>query len=79
MPCRADSILVEAMATGNDRWLGAGSVHQTASQSASLRERVTALYEAHREPIFRFLVGHGLDPAVAQEVTQDVFVDLLTF
>jgi RNA polymerase sigma-70 factor (ECF subfamily) len=37
---------------------------------------VTALYEAHRDGIYRFLVGHGLNPCEAQEVTQDVFVDL---
>lgn len=39
-----------------------------------LRARVTELYEAHREAIYRFLVAQGLPPAVAQEVTQDVFV-----
>ena len=46
------------------------------SRMADLRERVTALYEAYRDPIYRFLVGQGLNPAIAQEVTQDVFVDL---
>ena len=44
--------------------------------SASFKERVVSLYEAHRDGIYRFLVGHGMEPAVAQEVTQDVFVDL---
>ncbi len=42
----------------------------------SLQERVVALYEAHREGIYRFLVGHGLSPGEAQEAAQDVFVDL---
>ncbi len=44
--------------------------------SLSLQDRVVSLYEAHREGIYRFLVGHGLNPGEAQEVTQDVFVDL---
>ncbi len=44
--------------------------------SLSLQDRVVSLYEAHREGIYRFLVGHGLSPGEAQEVTQDVFVDL---
>ncbi len=42
----------------------------------SLQDRVVSLYEAHREGIYRFLVGHGLSPGEAQDVTQDVFVDL---
>lgn len=46
------------------------------SGKPSLQERVVSLYEAHREGIYRFLVGHGLTPGEAQEVAQDVFVDL---
>jgi RNA polymerase sigma-70 factor (ECF subfamily) len=46
------------------------------SPRRSLNERVAALYEANRDGIYRFLVGQGLEPAVAQELTQDVFVDL---
>jgi RNA polymerase sigma-70 factor (ECF subfamily) len=46
------------------------------SQSCDLHQRVAELYETHRNGIYRFLVGQGLNPAVAQEVTQDVFVDL---
>ncbi len=42
----------------------------------SLQGRVVSLYEAHREGIYRLLVGHGLRPDEAQEFTQDVFVDL---
>ena len=38
--------------------------------------RVSALYDTYRDSIYRFLVAQGLNPAVAQEVTQDVFVDL---
>jgi RNA polymerase sigma-70 factor (ECF subfamily) len=45
-------------------------------ESRSVQERVVALYEAHRDGIYRFLVGQGLTPAAAQDVTQDVFVDL---
>lgn len=40
------------------------------------KARVSALYETHRDGIYRFLVGQGLNPTVAQEVTQDVFLDL---
>lgn len=38
--------------------------------------RVGALYETYRDGIYRFLVAHGLNQTVAQEVTQDIFVDL---
>lgn len=48
------------------------------SGRATLQARVVSLYETHREGIYRFLVGHGLNPGEAQEVTQDVFVDLFT-
>jgi RNA polymerase sigma factor (sigma-70 family) len=46
------------------------------SMTEHLHARVTSLYETHREAIYRFLVAQGLPPAVAQEVTQDVFVKL---
>jgi RNA polymerase sigma-70 factor (ECF subfamily) len=39
-------------------------------------ERVAALYEAYRTKIYRFLVGQGLDPSNAQELTQEAFVRL---
>ncbi|MBV9302477.1 MAG: RNA polymerase sigma factor [Acidobacteriaceae bacterium] len=42
-----------------------------------LKERVSALYETHRDRIYCFLVRKGLNATIAQEVTQDVFVDLL--
>jgi RNA polymerase sigma-70 factor (ECF subfamily) len=42
----------------------------------TIKERVATLYENHREDIYRFLVGHGLQPAKAQELAQDVFVNL---
>jgi RNA polymerase sigma-70 factor (ECF subfamily) len=38
--------------------------------------RVSALYAAHRDGIYRFLVAQALSPAAAQDVTQDVFLDL---
>jgi RNA polymerase sigma-70 factor (ECF subfamily) len=60
----------------NDRTFHPGVVGRSSCYSNSVQERVIAIYEAHRESIYRFLVGHGLEPAVAQEVTQDVFVDL---
>src|SRR5258707_648097 len=41
-----------------------------------LRARVTGLYQAHRDAVYRLLVAQGLPPAIAEEVTQDVFVKL---
>lgn len=49
-----------------------GEVNVTSTES----ERVAVLYETHREKIYFFLVGQGLGPAKAQELTQDVFVKL---
>jgi RNA polymerase sigma-70 factor (ECF subfamily) len=46
------------------------------STSPSTEERVAALYVAHREAIYRFLVGQGIERAKAQELAQDVFVRL---
>jgi RNA polymerase sigma factor (sigma-70 family) len=40
-------------------------------------ERITALYETHRDELYRFLVGQGIEPATAQELAQDVFVKLV--
>lgn len=40
------------------------------------QERLSSLYETHRDGIYRYLQAQGLSPPVAQEVTQDVFVDL---
>lgn len=37
---------------------------------------VVELYETHRDGIYRFLVCQGLNPGDAQELTQDVFIDL---
>ncbi len=39
-----------------------------------LHERVTTIYETHREKIYGFLVGQGLDPAKSQELAQEVFL-----
>jgi RNA polymerase sigma-70 factor (ECF subfamily) len=39
-------------------------------------DHTAASYEAHRVKIYRFLVGQGLDPDNAQELTQEVFVQL---
>ena len=39
-------------------------------------ERVAALYEAHRDELYRFLVGQGIEPATAQELAQDAFIKL---
>jgi RNA polymerase sigma-70 factor, ECF subfamily len=64
------------MSAGDNSSLHTGLVRHSSSDAAGVQERVIAIYEAHRESIYRFLVGHGLERAVAQEVTQDVFVDL---
>jgi RNA polymerase sigma factor (sigma-70 family) len=39
-------------------------------------ERVAALYEVHRDALYRFLAAQGIEPATAQELAQDVFVKL---
>jgi RNA polymerase sigma-70 factor (ECF subfamily) len=53
------------------------TLHEAAlSKMESLNDKVTSLYEAHREKIYRFLLTQGLPAATAQEVTQDVFVEL---
>jgi len=49
---------------------------QRSGEHSGVQERVVALYEAHRDGIYRFLVGQGLNPMAAQDITQDVFVDL---
>jgi RNA polymerase sigma-70 factor, ECF subfamily len=46
------------------------------STAPTTDERVAALYEAHRERIYGFLVGQGLFAAKAQELVQDVFFKL---
>lgn len=46
------------------------------SEALTADERVAALYEAHRERIYGFLVGQGLVAAKAQELVQDVFLKL---
>jgi len=46
------------------------------AKSYELKERFSALYEVHRDRIYCFLVRKGLNPTIAQEVTQDVFLDL---
>jgi len=47
------------------------------SENEILNHRVTQLYEAHRDGIYRFLVAQGLPVAEAQEIAQDVFVRFL--
>jgi len=65
------------MSASDNSCLSLGAVFGEAfTQSRDLHQVVTQLYETHRKGIYRFLVGQGLDPAVAQEITQDVFVDL---
>ena len=42
----------------------------------SARERTAASYLEHRVQLYAFLVHQGLNPAVAQDLTQDVFVTM---
>ena len=53
-----------------------GALPDTVCQSGDVRARVASLYEAHRDGIFRFLVAQGLGAAAAQDLAQDVFLDL---
>ena len=46
------------------------------SKIDELKARVSGLYETHRDGIYRFLMSKGRSPTIAQELTQDVFVDL---
>jgi RNA polymerase sigma-70 factor (ECF subfamily) len=41
-----------------------------------LYSRVTALYETHRDGLYRFLVAQGLSPDTAQDAAQEVFIKL---
>jgi len=43
----------------------------------SLTERVGQLYLAHRDEIYRFLTGQGLPATAAQDIAQEVFLQLL--
>lgn len=43
----------------------------------SLTDHVGGLYVAHREEIFRFLAAQGIPAAMAQDITQEVFLKLL--
>lgn len=67
------------------RWQSASDANSLSSEDThtsnstkaeEFKERVIALYQAHRDGIYRFLIRQGLNPGMAQEVTQDVFVDL---
>lgn len=61
-----------------DTCVSSAQADQEAAMRASLTpaERVATLYEAHRERIYRFLMGQGLEPANAQDLAQDVFIKL---
>jgi RNA polymerase sigma-70 factor (ECF subfamily) len=53
------------------------TIHSLKSTGSDVsRQPTIALYEKFRDDIYHFLLSHGLDPGEAQEVTQDVFVDL---
>ena len=50
---------------------------ESATATDRLNAHITSLYETHRDGLYRFLVRYNLPSAVAQEVTQDVFLKLL--
>jgi RNA polymerase sigma-70 factor (ECF subfamily) len=65
------------MADANTFDLPIRADQQGATRAGVITEgRVAALYEAHREEIYRFLVSQGVESAKAQELAQDVFVKL---
>jgi RNA polymerase sigma-70 factor (ECF subfamily) len=64
------------MAAGDPRPLKLPAIGLSHERSSNFQQRVVALYEAHRDGIYRFLVGEGVKPTAAQDLTQDVFVDL---
>jgi RNA polymerase sigma-70 factor (ECF subfamily) len=61
-----------------DICVSSAQADQEAATTACLTtaERVAALYEAHRERIYRFLMGQGLESSNAQDLAQDVFIKL---
>lgn len=44
--------------------------------AATARERTSAAYLRERESLYRFLLSQGLAPDIAQDATQDVFVEM---
>ena len=70
-------IVVSGMAAEESRYLPNELIRPGTVQANDLGARVVDLYAAHRERIYRFLVGNGMTPGEAQEATQDVFIELL--
>jgi RNA polymerase sigma-70 factor (ECF subfamily) len=75
--CSGAAYIKERMSADDSASLPVRAVGSNVFPTDNLEARVVALYESHREGIYRFLVGHGLSPGEAQETTQDVFIDLL--
>lgn len=46
------------------------------SESVTLEEKVTRLFETLREPVYRYLVAAFGDAAEAEDITQDAFLQL---
>ncbi len=44
----------------------------------TLADRVAGSYESNREAVYRYLVVRGVEPGVAQEITQEAFLRLHT-
>jgi RNA polymerase sigma-70 factor, ECF subfamily len=67
----------KAVATGTTRSIPLmGVLCELTQRDVCLDARVSALYEAHRNEIYWFLLRRGIESAVAQDITQDVFVKL---
>jgi RNA polymerase sigma-70 factor, ECF subfamily len=71
----AVSILEEAMSSFPLRDELAG-ILRPERLAVSLREKVARLFEEARDDVYRYLLILGLDPAQAQEATQEVFLRL---
>ena len=66
------------MMSGTDTSHGNSRSDQRIADHGTLviQERVSALYETHREAIYYFLLKRRLEPSAAQDLAQDVFVQL---
>jgi RNA polymerase sigma-70 factor (ECF subfamily) len=49
---------------------------EEASTSMNLGQRITAIFEKFRRPVFRYLLSLSAEPHQAEEITQEVFLRL---
>ena len=60
----------------SDSLISAVPISGSSRISTPLQDRVAALFEEHRENVYRYLLTLGLTPPQAQEATQEVFLRL---